>query len=199
VTEGEALDVAVAVLGGLVNTELVAALSRLGLPVLGLTGADGGLVVAERLAQLGHVGRVVGARPAVIEALVDRGFVPVIAPIAIDETGELCNVNADEVAAGLAAALASRLVLLTDSDGVRAADGRQIGRLDESGAEALIADGTISGGMIPKVRGAIAALKAGSCEVAIADGRGPGALRRALDDPSFGTRIVHAVVANEAR
>jgi len=75
VTEGAVLDVAVAVLGGLVNSELVAAMSRLGLPVVGLTGADGGLIVAERLARLGHVGRVVGARPAVVHALIERGLI----------------------------------------------------------------------------------------------------------------------------
>jgi acetylglutamate kinase len=190
VTEGEALDAAVAVLGGLVNTELVAALARLGLPVVGLTGADDRLIVAERIAHLGQVGRVVGARAEVILALVDRGIVPVVAPLALDETGAICNVNADEVAAGLAAALAARLVLLTDSDGVRSADGTTIDRLDEPDAEALIAGGTIAGGMIPKVRGALAALRAGSREVVIADGRSAGALRRALDDPAFGTRLV---------
>jgi len=198
VTEGAVLDVAVAVLGGLVNSELVAAMSRLGLPVVGLTGADGGLIVAERLARLGHVGRVVGARPAVVHALIECGLIPVVAPLALDERGELCNVNADDVAAGLAAALAARLVLLTDTDGVRAADGRRIDRLDEPGAEALIARGTISGGMVPKVRGAIAALRAGTREVVIAEGRGPASLRRALEDPSFGTRLVRATAPIEA-
>ncbi len=190
VTEGEALDVAVAVLGGLVNTELVAALARLGVPAVGLSGADGGLIIAERLPHLGRVGRVVGARPAVAQALVERGLVPVVAPLALDETGAICNVNADDAAAGLAAALAARLVLLTDSDGVRSADGRTIARLDEPAAEELIARGTITGGMVPKVRGALAALRAGSRGAVIAEGRATGSLRRALDDPGFGTRLV---------
>ncbi|NJD27059.1 MAG: acetylglutamate kinase [Chloroflexi bacterium] len=189
VTDGAALEGAVAVLGGVINTELVAALSSLGLPAVGLTGADGGLIVAERLPHLGHVGRVVEALPRVIEALVDGGLVPVVAPLGIDETGAICNVNADDVAAGLAAALSARLVLLTDTDGVRSADGRTVDRLDEPLAEAMIEGGTISGGMIPKVRGALAALRAGSREVIIAEGRDAASLVRALEDPSFGTRF----------
>jgi len=189
VTDEASLEVAVAVLGGLVNTELVAALAGLGVQAVGLTGADGGLVVAERVPALGRVARVTGARTDVLERLLADNFTPVVAPLALDATGELCNVNADEVAAGLAAALRARLVLLTDTGGVLDADRNRIAELDRPRAEQLIADGVISGGMIPKVRSALAVVEAGSPEVVIADGRAPDALARALADPEFGTRV----------
>jgi acetylglutamate kinase len=190
VTGDDALEVAVAVLGGVVNRELVASLVGLGVEAVGLSGVDGGLLIAERITELGRVARVTGARAALLDSLLDGGRVPVIAPLALDESGAICNVNADEVAAGLAQALRARLVLLSDTDGVRDADGRRIERLDAAGAEARIADGSISGGMIPKVRGGLSALEAGASEVVIADGRSPDALRRALTDASFGTRLV---------
>ena len=190
VTGDAALEVAVAVLGGLVNRELVATLVGLGVQAVGLSGVDGGLLIAERMAELGRVARVTGTRPALLESLLDDGVVPVVAPLALDESGAICNVNADEVAAGLAWALGAKLVLLSDTDGVRDAGGRRIDRLDATGAEAGIAGGSISGGMIPKVRGGLSALDAGASEVVIADGRSPDALRRALTDSSFGTRLV---------
>lgn len=190
VTDDETLSVAIAILRGLVNTELVAGLQRLGAPAIGISGVDGGLVRAERVPALGRVGRVVGAQPRIVEGLLSGGFVPVIAPIALDERGELCNVNADEVAAGLAASLGGRLLLLSDTDGVCGADGHRIARLEAPEVEALIARGVISGGMIPKVRSALAVLAAGGRDVVIADGRGPGAIERALDDPGAGTHVV---------
>ena len=192
ITDDAALEVAVAVLGGLVNRELVASLERLGASAVGLSGIDGGLLEAARMPELGRVARITGARPALLETLLAAGHVPVVAPLALDEAGEPCNVNADEVAAGLARALRARLVLLSDTDGVHEGNGRRIDRLDAATAEALIGDGSISGGMIPKVRGGLAVLEAGGTEVVIADGRSPDALRRAIDDPSFGTRLVRA-------
>jgi acetylglutamate kinase len=192
ITDDAALEVAAAVLGGLVNRELVASLERLGVSAIGLSGIDGGLLEAKRIPELGRVARITGARPGLLETLLAAGHVPVVAPLALDEAGELCNVNADEAAAGLARALRARLVLLSDTDGVRDRDGRRIERLDPVAAEGLIADGSISGGMIPKVRGALAVLDAGGPEVVIADGRSPDALRRALEDPTFGTRLVPA-------
>ena len=189
VTDDETLSIAVAVLRGLVNAELVASLRRLGAPAVGLSGLDGGLIRAERIPALGRVGRVIGAERKLVDELLRGGFVPIVAPLALDEDGEICNVNADEVAAGLAAALGGRLLLLSDTDGVKDARGRTIARLDGPSVEALIAAGTISGGMIPKVRGALDVLAAGGREVVIADGRGPDALARALDDPSYGTRL----------
>lgn len=189
VTDDATLSVAIAVLRGLVNTELVASLQRLGARAVGISGVDAGLIEAKRVPELGRVGRVVGAQPAIVEDLLRAGYLPVVAPIALDEHGELCNVNADEVAAGLAAALRGRLVLLSDTDGVKDGAGRTVPVLDAANAEDMITRGTISGGMIPKVRGAIAVLAAGGRDVVIADGRGPGAITRALDDPTYGTRL----------
>jgi acetylglutamate kinase len=190
VTDDAALEIAVAILGGLVNAELVAALGRLGVRAAGLTGIDAGLIEAARVQELGRVGRVVGARPDAVLALVERGIVPVVAPLALDEDGAICNVNADEVAAGIAAGLGARLVLLTDTDGVRDAAGHRIDELRRPRVEALIADGTIHGGMIPKVRSALAAIEAGCREVVIADGRSPDALPRAIASRGAGSRIV---------
>lgn len=189
VTDDAALDAALAIYGGLVNGELVAALNRLKAPAVGMTGIDGGLLVTERAAQLGRVARVVGARPGPLYALLAGGLLPVIAPLALDEEGVICNVNADEAAAGLAGALNARLVLLTDTDGVLDAQGRSIPALDERAAEQLMSEGTIRDGMVPKVRGALAALRSGAPEVVIADGRAAGALSRALADGAFGTRL----------
>jgi acetylglutamate kinase len=199
VTDDDALEVALAVLRGVVNAELVAALRSLGTDAVGLSGIDGGLLVTERIPSLGRVASVVGARPSLLYALFADDKVPVIAPLALDETGQICNVNADDVAAGLAGGLYARLVLLTDADGVQGADGVRIPSLDSNRAEELIADGTISGGMVPKVRSGLRALAwagksddSGSgpgIEVVIADGGAPAALSRALDDPSFGTRL----------
>jgi len=189
VTGDAALEVALAVLGGLVNGEIVAELLRLGTPAVGLTGVDGRLLVSERISELGRVGRVVGARPAVLYALLAADHLPVVAPLALDEQTEIVNVNADEAAAGLAGALGARLVLLTDADGVLDAGGRRIDQLDELTAEQLIAEGVISGGMIPKVQSALAALRSGSPEAVIADGRQPLAVRHALVERSAGTRV----------
>lgn len=190
VTDAAALDVAIAVLRGLMNTEVVAALQGLDVPAVGLSGVDGGLIAAVRVPELGRVGRVVGAHPGIVVAALGAGFMPVVAPIALDEVGETCNCNADEVAAGLAAALGGQLTLLSDTDGVRGPDGRRIPRLEAGAVAGLIEAGVISGGMIPKVRSALAVLAAGGHDVVIADGRGAGSVERALDDPEWGTRIV---------
>jgi acetylglutamate kinase len=188
VTDDAALEVAVAVLGGLINAELVAVLRSAGANAVGLRGIDGGLLRAERLPALGRVATVVGARRELLDAILGAGGLPVIAPLALDEDGFVCNVNADDAAAGLAGALGARLVLLTDTDGVRGADGTRIATLTDRESERLIADGVIGGGMVPKVRSSLRALAWGSPETVIADGAAPSALRRALEDPAFGTR-----------
>lgn len=190
VTDDAALEVVLAVLGGLVNGELVADLQRLGAPAVGLTGVDGGLLVAERIPELGRVGRVTGARPSVLYALLAAGQLPVIAPLALDERGEIVNVNADEAAGGLASSLGTRLVLLTDRDGVLDRDGNRVHRLDELEAEQLISEGVIGGGMLPKVNSALAVIRSGGSEVVIADGRADRSVERALTDANFGTRVV---------
>lgn len=192
VTDDAALDVALAVLGGLVNGELVAELQRREVPAFGLTGIDGGLLVAERMSKLGRVARVVGARPNPLYALLAAGQVPVIAPLALDQSGVICNVNADDAAAGLAGALGARLILLTDTDGVHDDGGRRIAVLDELSAEQLMTEGVVAGGMVPKVKAALAVIRSGGSEVAIVDGREPNALGRALEDRDFGTRVRRA-------
>ncbi len=188
VTDDAALEVALAVLGGVINGELVSVLRGAGADAVGLRGIDGSLLVAERVPSLGRVATVTGARAGLLEAILATGALPVIAPLALDAEGVICNVNADDAAAGLAGALGARLVLLTDTDGVRGSDGRRIARLTDRQTETLIAEGVISGGMVPKVRCSLRALAWGAPETVIADGAAPDALRRALDDPDFGTR-----------
>ena len=199
VTDAASLEVAAAVLRGVINSELVAGLRALGVDAVGLSGVDGGLLVAERIAELGFVARVVGLRRDLLDSLLVTGQVPVVAPLARDEHGIVCNVNADDVAAGIAAGIGARqLVLLTDVDGVRDADGGKIDSLTVTDAEALIERGVIAGGMVPKVRAALGALGWEGTEAIIADGSVSGALARALDDATFGTRITSARSAGAA-
>ena len=133
---------------------------------------------------------VVGLRRDLLDAILVGGQVPVVAPLARDADGIVCNVNADDAAAGIAAGLGARqLVLLTDVDGVRDADGRRLDALTAGEAETLIESGVIAGGMVPKVRAALGALGWDGAEAIIADSSAPEALTRALADPTFGTRI----------
>jgi len=190
VTDAQSLEVAAAVLRGVVNSELVAGLRDLGVDAVGLSGVDGGLLIAERVAGMGLVAHVVGLRRDLLDAVLVAGQVPVVAPLARDEQGVVCNVNADDVAAGIAAGLGARqLVLLTDVDGVRDASGDRLDSLTVTEAEALIAAGVIAGGMVPKVRAALGAVGWAEAEAVIADSAAPNALERALSDPTFGTRI----------
>ena len=190
VTDAAAIEVAAAVLRGVVNSELVTALHDVGVDAVGLSGVDGGLLVGERVAGIGLVAHVVGIKRDLLDAILVGGQVPVVAPLARDEGGIVCNVNADDAAAGLAAGLGSRqLILMTDVDGIRGPDGAKLTSISAADAEALIAAGTISGGMVPKVRAALAGIAAPGAEAVICDAAAPGALARALDDPTFGTRI----------
>lgn len=188
VTDAATLDVAVAVLAGLVNKRLVAALAAAGGHAVGLSGADGGLLKARRFDEaLGYVGEVaeVDARPLL--DLLDDGFVPVVAPIAVEwrgeaPTGQLLNINADTAAGAVAAALAARwLVFLTDVAGIRDESGATLRALSLSQASALTEAGVIEGGMIPKVEACLKAAAA-RCRSVIADGRRAGALIEAIDD-----------------
>jgi acetylglutamate kinase len=190
VTDPAALEVAAAVLRGVVNSELVAGLRDLGVDAVGLSGVDGGLLIAERVPDLGLVAHVVGLRRDLLDSLLVADQVPVVAPLARDEHGIVCNVNADDAAAGIAAGLGARqLVLLTDVDGVRDASGARLDTLTVGEAEALIGSGVIAGGMVPKIRAALAALTWPGSEAIIADASAPDALHRALTDPTFGTRL----------
>src|SRR5262249_15550693 len=184
------------VLGGTVNKEIVRTIHGRGGRAVGLTGKDGGLAVAERLESLGGVdpglvGDVVAVDATVLERLAGA-FIPVIAPLAQTRDGVTLNVNADPFAARLAVAQAAeKLILLTDVPGVLDAGGALIGSLTAAQARALIADGTIAGGMIPKVESALAALASGVHKIHIIDGRIEHALLLEIyTDSGVGTELV---------
>jgi acetylglutamate kinase len=189
VTDAETRDLALAVLGGLANGRVVATLIARGVPAVGLTGIDGGMLRAEREdAELGLVGRVTLVDSALLEELVDAGRVPIVAPAALDRaTGEVLNVNGDAAAGAIAASLGARLlVFVTDVPGVRGKDGRVIARLDTEKARALVEDGTIEGGMLPKVEACLIAAAAG-CRAAIVATRGVDSVERLLAGEQVGT------------
>ncbi len=198
VTDAQSLEVAAAVLRGVVNSELVAGLRDLGVDAVGLSGVDGGLLVAERIPELGLVASVVGLRRDLLDAILVGGQVPVVAPLARDEDGIVCNVNADDAAAGIAAGLGARqLVLLTDVDGVRDADGRRLDSLTVGrgrGAHRLRASSPA--GWSPRSGPPSAALGWDGAEAIIADSSAPDALARALNDPTFGTRLTASRAAH---
>jgi acetylglutamate kinase len=151
---------------------------------------DGGLLIGQRIPDVGLVATVVGVRRDLLDSLMVGGQVPVVAPLARDEEGVVCNVNADDAAAGLAAGMGARqLVLMTDVDGIRDASGSKLDSITVAQAEELIADGTIRGGMVPKVKAALAAVAWEGAEAIISDGSAPDALVRSLEDPTFGTRV----------
>jgi acetylglutamate kinase len=188
VTDPETLEVVVAVLGGLVNTRLVAAFLAAGRPAIGLTGVDGKLLrVQRRDAALGEVGEVVGMDPRAILAVQSNGHLPVVAPIARDDDGAILNVNADEVAGLLAAARGGRLLLCTDVAGVLDEE-RVVERLDMAGVRRMLDDGTASAGMRPKLRAALVAARDG-CSVRIIDGRDAATVAEAIAGGTVGTEV----------
>jgi acetylglutamate kinase len=184
VTDDAALEVAMAVLGGLVNAELVAALLKLGADAVGVRGIDAGSLRGPRSQRLGRVIPEPITEPALMITLLESGHLPVVAPMGLDEDGLVCKKNADDAAASISAAIGGELVLLTDTDGVRGADGDRIAELTPAAAERLIDDGVIAGGMVPKVRCALRAIGPGSLasRAVIADGRSSKALHGALHD-----------------
>lgn len=177
VTDATTLAAAEMVLCGSVNKQLVAAFGAQGCPAVGISGVDGGLLHVKRKSHpagdIGFVGEVVAVRPAVIEALVQAGFLPVIAPIGSDATGQRYNVNADSAAGAIAGALgAETLVMLTDVPGLLqdTPTGRDVlPAVTPAEIAALLADGTIAGGMVPKVEACLTALEAGAQQVQIVD------------------------------
>jgi acetylglutamate kinase len=197
VTDDETMDVVEMVLGGKVNREIVALVQRGGGRAIGLTGSDGDMIrVTRRLEpdrDLGRVGHVVAVDPAPIRAVSGAGFVPVIAPIGVDDLGVTHNVNADEAAGAVAAALeAEKLLLLTDVEGVRDARGELIPQLDAQEARKLAQEGTIREGMIPKVRCCLDALAKGVRSAHIVDGRVLHAvLLEIFTDGGVGTLLTH--------
>jgi len=186
VTDGETMDVVEMVLGGLVNKEIVNLINSHGGSAVGLTGKDGGLIRAKKLmltrnspatgspeiVDIGQVGEVASIDSSVIDVLVGGNFIPVIAPIGVGAQGESYNINADLVAGKLAETLhAEKLIMLTNTEGLLDREGRLLTGLGADQVDGLIADGTIHGGMLPKVRCALEAVNGGVEAVHIIDGR----------------------------
>ncbi len=181
VTDNETMDVVEMVLGGQVNKQIVSLINRHGGRAVGLTGKDGGMISARKMklagsdaeaSDLGQVGEVESIDPAVVAMLEHGDFIPVIAPIGVGADGSSYNINADLVAGELARVLdAEKLLLLTNTPGVLDPDGNLLTGLSAAETERLIADGIIHGGMLPKVRCALDAVKAGVRTSQIIDGR----------------------------
>jgi acetylglutamate kinase len=202
VTDAETMEVVEWVLAGEVQQDIVGLINAAGGKAVGLTGRDGGLIRAKKLKMLdmkdtsvehdvGQVGDIVAIDPSVVKALQDDAFIPVVSPIGFGEDNESYNINADVVAAKLATILkAEKLMMLTNISGVLDKSGKLLTELTARGIDELIADGTISGGMIPKIAGAIDAAKSGVNAVHIVDGRVPHAmLLEILTDQAYGTMI----------
>jgi len=188
VTDQETMDIVEMVLGGLINKEIVSLINRHGGKAAGLSGKDGNLIHARKkmikkiapengvseIIDLGLVGEVTSINPGIIESLDREGFVPVIAPIGVGPAGETLNINADFVAAAVASALkAEKLILLTDVAGLLDKTGNILSTLKKSEITKLIKDGTISGGMLPKVTSCLSVLENGVSKTHIVDGRIP--------------------------
>jgi acetylglutamate kinase len=196
VTDAASLRVVVAVLGGLINKELVAALNALGARAIGLSGVDGALIRVSTLdPELGYVGRVEQVDGEMLRRLLDEGYLPVIAPLGLlwQDAGprdQILNINADTVAGEVALALGARwLVFLTDVPGIAGGDGRSLGRLSTVEAAALVEEGVVSGGMIPKVEACLRAATGGT-RTAVIDGRQPHALLAALERGDLAGTII---------
>ena len=196
VTDAASLRVVVAVLAGLINKELVVALNALGGRAIGLSGADGGLIRVSVLdPELGFVGQIERVDGDMLMGLLDEGYLPVIAPLGLlwqDERprDQIMNINADTVAGEVALALGARwLVFLTDVPGIAGRDGRSLARLSPEEAAALVEEGVVSGGMIPKVEACLQAATGGT-RTAIIDGRQPHALLAALERGELAGTII---------
>ena len=202
VTDERTMEVVEMVLAGKVNSEIVALMCHAGARAVGLSGKDDSFLRGEKVERMrtkagrevdpGRVGRIAHVRTEVLTQLIQGGFVPVIAPIAVDAEGQSLNVNADTVAGAVAAAMkADKLLLMTDIDGVRGADGAITTSITAAAVRALIADGVITGGMIPKVESALDALATGVAKVHVVDGRvRHAALLEVFTDKGVGTEIL---------
>jgi acetylglutamate kinase len=202
VTDAETMEVVEWVLAGEVQGELVTMINGFGGQAVGLTGKDGALIRARKLRMpdrddptkshdMGHVGEIEAINPAVVRALQDDAFIPVISPIGFGADGETYNINADVVAGKIAEILkAEKLVMLTNTPGVLDKNGRLLTGLTSRQIDDLFADGTISGGMLPKISSALEAAKSGVNAVHIIDGRVDHCLLlEILTDAGVGTMI----------
>lgn len=202
VTDAETMEVVEWVLGGEVQQDIVGLINQAGGKAVGLTGRDGGMIHARKLKMVdnqdpskeldvGQVGEIESIDPSVVRALQDDQFIPVISPIGFGEHNESYNINADVVAGKLASVLqAEKLLLLTNTTGVLDKSGTLLTDLTAARIDELFADGTISGGMLPKISGALDAAKSGVNAVHIIDGRVPHVLLlEILTEQAFGTMI----------
>ncbi|MCQ6563584.1 acetylglutamate kinase [Paenibacillus mendelii] len=196
-TSDEVLDVVEMVLAGRINKEIVRRMLQNGAKSLGLSGVDGRLITAKPVAnasEVGFVGDVTEVNAAVIEGVMAMGYIPVIAPIGIDEAGQRYNINADTAAGAVASHLGvERMIVVTDVPGImKTVDGekRVLSSISVAEIEAMIASGEIYGGMIPKVRAAIQCIQGDVREVVIVSGDEPNVLSKAIGDGGIGTRIV---------
>ena len=202
VTDEETMDVVEMVLGGQVNKDVVTLINQAGGKAVGLTGQDGAFIRARKLLladdkhpdemlDIGQVGEIASIDPTVIDSLEQGGFIPVVAPIGVGENGESYNINADLVAGKLAEVLkAEKLVVLTNTPGVLDKDGNLLTGLTPKRIDELVADGTLSGGMLPKISSALDAVRGGVKSVHIIDGRVEHALLlEVLTDEGVGTLI----------
>jgi acetylglutamate kinase len=205
VTDSETMDVVEMVLGGLVNKEIVNLINRAGGSAVGLTGKDGDLIHARKMVvrrsspeievpeiiDIGHVGEVDSVDASVVNMLVQGNFIPVVAPIGVGNDGRSYNINADLVAGKVAEVLqAEKLMLLTNTEGLLDKDGKLLTGLSIQRVDELIEDGTIHGGMLPKIRSALDAVKAGVNSSHIVDGRVEHAvLLELFTDEGVGTLI----------
>ncbi|WP_066267234.1 acetylglutamate kinase [Hydrogenophaga palleronii] len=202
VTDPETMEVVEWVLAGEVQQDIVGLINQAGGKAVGLTGRDGAMIRAQKLRMadqkdpslqhdVGQVGDIVSIDPAVVKALQDDQFIPVVSPIGFGEQNESYNINADVVAAKLATVLqAEKLLMLTNIRGVLDKDMQLLTELTPRRIDELVEDGTISGGMIPKIAGALDAAKSGVNAVHIIDGRVPHALLlEVLGNEPFGTMI----------
>jgi acetylglutamate kinase len=204
-TDTPTMDVVEMVLGGKVNKAIVAQINQQGGKAVGLSGKDGGLIQAKKLHIVyqndetkppeiidpGHVGKVTRINPDLIDTLTRQGFIPIIAPVGVGQSGETYNINADLVACKIATALAAgRLVFLTDVDGVLDQNGQLISSVDAEAVREMLAEKTISGGMIPKIECALEALQNGVEKVPIINGKKRHALLLELfTDRGIGTEV----------
>ncbi|MAS81789.1 MAG: acetylglutamate kinase [Legionellales bacterium] len=205
VTDNETMDIVEMVLGGLVNKEIVNLINRHGGKAVGLSGKDGGLIRAKKMVfkqdnptletseiiDIGHVGEVDSIKKAVVDLLIKSDFIPVIAPIGVDEAGQSYNINADLVAGKMAEVLgAEKLIMLTNTSGLLDGDGNVLTGLSTEKVDSLIKKGVISGGMLPKIRSALNAVNEGVRSSHIIDGRVEHAvLLEILTDVGVGTLL----------
>ena len=205
VTDARTMDVVEMVLGGKVNKEIVANINKHGGRAVGLTGKDGNLLTARKLEMktvnpdtltpeiidIGMVGEVAEVNPAIISSLEESNFIPVIAPVGVDDEGRTYNINADLVAGKIAGALqAEKLILLTDVEGVKDKNGELLNTIDVNDVQGMINDGTIAGGMIPKVTCCLDAITDGVEKTHIIDGRMEHAcLLEIFTDQGVGTAV----------